>query len=109
MEELDNFLVDIVVDPASVVHIDFDWEHEMHLELDHLLLMKKKNVASMKCHIFLPVTKKQWNCMRLYLQRLVLTRNLMDIEVLLDNCPVEIVLDFHMVASLVEALYLVVA
>lgn len=47
--------------------------------------------------------------MRLYLQRLVLTRNLMDIEVLLDNCPVEIVLDFHMVASLVEALYLVVA
>lgn len=42
MEELDNFLVDIVVDPASVVHIDFDWEHEMHLELDHLLLMKKK-------------------------------------------------------------------
>lgn len=37
MEVLDNSLVDIVPDLASVVHIDFDLEREMHLELDHSL------------------------------------------------------------------------
>lgn len=44
-----------------------------------------------------------------YLQHSVTLHSLMDIEVSLDNCPAEIALDCHMVASLVEALYLVVA
>lgn len=35
--ELDSCLVDIVLGLASVVHIDFDLEREMHLELDHSL------------------------------------------------------------------------